>query len=165
MSMTPEKAGLIAEENFKKGYNCAQAVFCTFAERLGLSEQEAMRISQPFGGGMCRLRETCGTVSGMFLALGLLEGSNDPSDKKAKDDIYAHGQELAARFTKLNRSIICKELLGLVPIKEVEDAAASTSPVSEARTEEYYKKRPCPKLCACAAEIFQTYLNEHGITK
>ncbi|MCR5762252.1 MAG: C-GCAxxG-C-C family protein [Treponema sp.] len=172
--MTPEQAGALAEANFKKGYNCTQAVLCTFAERLGLSEKEALRISQPLGGGMCRMRETCGSVTGMLLALGLLEGSDNPADKAAKDTIYAHGQELAARFRSLNGSIECRELLGLVPMGTAEKAVPSakipvgteyTVPVSEARTEEYYKKRPCPKLCAMAAEIFQSYLDENGISK
>ncbi len=172
--MTPEQAGVQAESNFKKGYNCTQAVLCTFAEQLGLSEKEALRISQPLGGGMCRMRETCGTVTGMLLALGLLEGSDNPADKGAKDAIYAHGQELAARFRNLNGSIECRELLGLVPMgtaeKAMSEGAASpkttfTNPVSEARTEDYYKKRPCPKLCAMAAEIFQTYMNESCIKK
>ncbi len=179
--MTEEGAARTAESNFRSGYNCSQAVFCTFAPALGLDKSTAKRLSQPFGGGICRMRHVCGTVSGMLLALGLLEGSDDVADKAAKDSIYRHGQELSAQFKEQHGSIECRELLGLVPLGSAdallhkaalpaarpansEKAGQSvvegnaTAPLSEARSEAYYKKRPCPELCASAAAIFARYL-------
>ncbi len=184
--MTVENARNQAEANFLNGYNCTQSVFCVFARELGLNEDLALKISQPLGGGMCRMREVCGAVSGMLLALGLNEGSSNVSDKNAKDRIYGIGQKLSAQFREHNGSIECRELLGLVPpgtseklLKKeltVEQAEAQTqslrngensvtsgnalSSVSEARTAEYYKKRPCPKLCADAAGILAEYLEQ-----
>ena len=169
--ITPEEAKSKAEENFHNGCNCAQAVLCTFAKELGLDNSTAMKIAQPLGGGMCRMREVCGTVSGMLMALGLAEGTSDTSDKDAKDSVYKHGQALAGEFKKSNGSIICRELLGLVPLGASDamlekstssssgtDISKMTSPVSEARTDAYYKKRPCQNLCGDAAEILAKYL-------
>lgn len=179
--MTAQEAASCAAQNFLNGCNCAQAVLGVFAESLGLETRDAMRLAQPFGGGMCRLRETCGTVTGMLLALGLLEGNSDPSDKAAKDAVYAHGQALTAEFKKLHGSIQCRELLGLVPlgtadavlhgaplpVRTVEHKKTDSvslngtalSPASELRTEDYYARRPCPKLCASAAQIFADYMD------
>ena len=173
--ITSEEARAQAEQNFHNGYTCAQAVLATFADELGISKETAMKAALPFGGGMCRMREVCGTVSGMLMALGFLEGSGDVSPKDEKDGVYAHGQALAEQFRKEHGSIVCRELLGLVPMgtsqqglaqaKQVEATASNniasmTSPVSEARTDAYYKKRPCEKLCGDAAEIFANYLSQ-----
>jgi len=119
---------------------------------------------------MGRMREVCGTVSGMLMALGIATGSSDASDKKAKDVEYALVQQLSGRFRTQNGSIICRELLGIVPLGQSEhalNAEDSTvaavqqsdirSPVSSERTAEYYKKRPCAALCGDAAEIFQAW--------
>ena len=136
----------IAENYFKSGANCAQAVLCAFAPECGLTESEAMRIASGFGGGMGRLREVCGAVSGMILAANILKGNSDPSDKAAKDAHYALIQELASEFKAENNSIICRELLNL-------GGTSPDTPISEARTAEYYKKRPCAELVALAAGI------------
>lgn len=146
--MTSEQAKEQAIKNFKSGMNCAQAVSTVFAESLGVEKSFIQKIAQPFGGGMCRMREVCGCVSGMMLALGLYKGS-DSDSKEAKDEVYAIGQKLAKEFEDANGSIVCGELLGI----------KKGSPVSEARTNEYYKKRPCGELCGMAAEIFQKYLD------
>ena len=148
MTSTSEQAKEQAIKNFKSGMNCAQAVSTVFAERFGIKKEMLQMISQPFGGGMCRMREVCGCVSGMLLALGLYKGSDEDSKEK-KDKIYEIGQKLAKEFEDINGSIICAELLG----------TKKGSPVSEARTKEYYKKRPCAELCGIAAEIFQKYLD------
>ena len=147
--MTREEAGACARENFFSGLICSQSVVAVFAEELGF-DKRMVAVAQPFGGGMCRMREVCGTVSGMMFCLGMKEGACD-GDKKKKDEIYAKGQKLADAFKKANGSIICGELLGL---KQKGD-----SPVSSERTAEYYKKRPCPELCALAAQILWDYLN------
>lgn len=156
-----------AEQLFKSGYNCAQSVFAVFAEELGIDKSTALKISQGFGGGMGRMREVCGTVSGMILAISILLGSDDSNDKESKDECYKIVQQVSDEFRKKNGSIICRELLGLVPMGQSEAALKNKEPiehkvensVSSERTNEYYKKRPCALLCRDAAEIVAKYLN------
>lgn len=164
--ISPDEAARQAEQNFREGFNCAQSVLLVFASELNLEKSAALRMAQSFGGGTCRLREICGTVSGMLMALGYAKGSDDPKDKDAKDRLYKTGQSLVKKFSDMHGSYICKELLGLVPAGTSKSFLArdvvsnSESSVSEERTAEYYKKRPCPKLCADSARIFAEYLNE-----
>ncbi len=141
-----------AKELFKSGYNCSQSVLGVFAEELGMDFDTAMKISSSFGGGMGRMREVCGTVSGMFMAAGLMFGPSDNSDPKAKGELYKRIQELANRFKNQNGSIICRELL--------EGVTSSNTPIPSERNEEYYKKRPCVELVGDAVEIFEQYLLE-----
>ena len=141
-----------AYELFLQGYNCAQSVAGAFADEMGLPLETVMRIACGFGGGIGRLRETCGTVSGMVLAAGMLRGYGSPETGEKKTQTYAMIQELAARFRTANGSIVCRELLGL--------AAPEGTPKAEARTPEYYRKRPCPRLAAGAAGILEAYLAE-----
>ncbi len=146
--------GQRAEELFREGYNCAQSVFLAFAlERM--DRDEAARLSSAFGGGLSGLRTVCGTLSGAAMAYGMLCGYSDPTAKEAKREEYEAVREMAEEFERLNGSIICRELLGL-------DKNVKFVPPSD-RSDEYYKKRPCPKLCACAANILACYLREHGI--
>jgi len=142
-----------AKELFKSGYNCSQAVIGVFCEELGLDFKTAMKLASGFGGGMGRMREVCGTVSGMFMAAGLVYGFDETSDKNAKGEIYKKIQELAKRFKEKNGSIICRELL--------EGVESSTSPVPSERTETYYKKRPCTELVGDAVELFEEFLKEN----
>ncbi len=147
MSEKSEKA----KELFKQGYNCSQAVLGVFCEELGLDFETAIKIASSFGGGMGRMREVCGTVSGMFMAAGLAFAS--ASDSPAlKGEHYKRIQELAKRFKDKNGSIICRELL--------EGVENSTSPIPSERTETYYKKRPCIELVGDSVEIFEQYLKE-----
>lgn len=134
-----------ARNYFLEGYNCSQAVFLAYHEELGLDRDTAARMASSFGGGMGRLREVCGCVSGMLLTAGMMQGYSDPKDQNAKKDHYALVQTLAKAFQEKNGSIICRELLGL--------DHKSDAPVPEARTREYYKKRPCAELVADAARI------------
>lgn len=136
-----------AKELFKSGYNCSQAVLGVFCEELGLDFETAMKLASSFGGGMGRMREVCGTVSGMFMAAGLAYST---SDNKAQQ--YKIVQELARRFKEKNGSIICKELLAGVE--------TSTSPIPSERTETYYKKRPCVDLVGDSVEILEQFLQE-----
>lgn len=138
---------------FKEGYNCSQSVFLAFADLYELDRETALKISSSFGGGMGRLREVCGTVSGMFMTIGMLCGYTSPSDYEGKAAHYARIQELAKRFEEINHSIVCRELLGLSQKRD--DAVPSE------RTEEYYKKRPCVELVGCAAAIMESYLKEN----
>ena len=116
---------------FKSGYNCAQAVFVAFSDVTGLDEKTALMLSSSFGGGMGRMREVCGAVSGMFMVAGQLYGYASPTDNVAKKEHYALIQRMAAKFREENGSIICRELLGIDS-----DGATPTK-----RTDEFYKKR------------------------
>ncbi len=142
----------LARSYFLEGYNCSQSVLLAFHEELGLDKETAARMASPFGGGMGRLREVCGTVSGMFLVLGLLRGYDDPKDQEGKRSLYQQVQNLAHTFQEHNGSIICRELLGL--------DHPSDSPTPSARTPEYYKKRPCADLAADAAQILEQFLQQ-----
>ena len=137
---------------FQEGYNCSQSVFLAFEDCYDMDHQAALRLSSSFGGGMGRLREVCGAVSGMFMVAGLMYGYEDPKDMEAKTKHYARIQELARRFEEENGSIICRNLLGL--------GAGKDSHVPENRTEEYYKKRPCGQLVGIAAMIMENYIRE-----
>lgn len=138
---------------FREGYNCSQAVFLAFEDKYPLDRKSAATLSSSFGGGMGRLREVCGAVSGMFLVAGILYGYDDPSDHEAKTNHYKRIQELASEFETYTGSILCRTLLGLDNHKE--------NPVPEKRTEEYYKKRPCEKLTGIAAAIMENYITEY----
>lgn len=141
-----------AKALFLEGYNCAQAVFGAFSDELSLDFETAIKLSSGFGGGMGRLREVCGAVSGMFMVFDMKYGYISPTDKESKMALYSHIQELAKRFENENGSIICKELLGLEKKK--------SEPTPEDRTKEYYKKRPCAELVKIAADIVDTYMKE-----
>ena len=134
-----------ARELFKQGYNCAQSVFCTFAEDVGMDFETALKLSSSFGGGMGRLREVCGAVSAMFMIAGLKQGYITPNNDEIKGAHYEFIQNLAKEFEKKHGSIICRELLGL-DVKH-------DSPVPSKRTEQYYQDRPCEEFIATAAEI------------
>ena len=140
-----------ATEYFKKGFNCSQTVVAAFADLYGIDEDTALKTSASFGGGIGRMRQTCGAACGMFLLAGLETGSTDPTDRDGKAHNYAVVQELAEKFKQENGSLICGELLGLAP-------KAATPPTPEARTPEYYKKRPCSQMVRTAATIFAQYL-------
>ena len=142
-----------AVENFLAGYNCAQSVFLAFAEDLGLEPDFALRLASSFGGGMGRLREVCGGVSGILMAAGLLYGYTSPDNDETKAAHYALVQELAEEFSRENGSIICRELLSLPP--------GPQDPTPQPRTQAYYKLRPCPDKVASAAAILEQYLREN----
>lgn len=144
-----------ARELFREGYNCSQAVTLAFADELetrGISREMAAGLASSFGGGLGRLREICGCVSGMALVCGALEGYQSPDAKEEKQEHYKRVQELAEAFKEQNGSYICRELLAGIN--------TDTKPVPEARTESYYKKRPCAELAACAADILERHLKE-----
>jgi C_GCAxxG_C_C family probable redox protein len=136
-----------AEKLFKEGYNCSQAVLGAYCDELGVEFETAVKLASSFGGGMGRLREVCGAVSAMFMVAGLKYGYTDPMDKTVKKQHYELIQQLAKRFEEENGSIVCRQLLGL-DIKY-------DNPSPDARTSEYYQKRPCVELVKCAAEIIE----------
>lgn len=140
-----------AVELFKEGYNCSQAVFAAFHEKVGLPEETALRVAAGLGGGVGRMREVCGAVCGAALLAGMVYGATDGKDRAAKAMTYEKVQEIAAEFKKTNPSIICRELLGL-------SAAAPVQASPEARTEAYYKKRPCVQIVEDAAKAAEKVL-------
>ena len=137
--------GEIAEELFRNGYNCAQAVAVAFCEEINMEEKTAARLSIGFGGGLGRLREVCGTVSGMAFVISAIYGDD------GREAVYKKIQAVAKKFEEENKSIVCRELLGL-------SRNTPANPVPEARTQEYYKKRPCPMLVHMAADILDDFL-------
>lgn len=102
-----------AVELFKNGYNCSQSVVAAFADMYGFSEEQALRMSASFGGGIGRMRQTCGAACGMFMLAGLETGAVDGKDREGKAANYALVQELAEEFKRRNGSMVCAELLGL----------------------------------------------------
>lgn len=144
-----EKAGRLFKEG---GYNCCQAVVLAYCDVFGLDEKTAASIASGFGGGMGRMREVCGAVSGMTFLSGLMCPADDPSAKTSRTANYALVQEMAEEFRKINGSIVCRELLGLVPMGSGA-VAAKESPEPSDRTAEYYKKRPCEEMVRIAARI------------
>ena len=149
----------LARENFLKGYGCAQSVLLAYADLTGLDETTLAKLGSSFGGGMGRLREVCGGVSGAFAVLGLLCGYDDPADKEGKSRHYADIRELARRITEKSGSgsIICREILAFRSIPNEAGGEA------EARTPEYYHKRPCAELVYVAAEALGEMFGEKGI--
>ena len=136
-----------AANNFREGYNCAQSVLLAFANKVGLKENVALKLASSFGGGMGRLREVCGAVSAMFIIAGILKGYTEPNNDIVKANHYKLIQDLAAEFKLKHGTIICRELLGL--------DGTEFSPIPSARTDEYYKERPCEEFIKCAAEIVE----------
>ena len=139
-----------AEELFKSGYNCSQSVIGAVCDDLGLDFDTAMKLSEGFGGGMGRMRLTCGAVSGMVMAVGMVM-SRGNADGDTRPEVYAKVHELADKFSAENGTIICSQLLGL-------DNANEYSPAPEARTEKFYKKRPCVELVKQCVKIIEDEL-------
>lgn len=140
---------------FEQGYNCSQSVFLAFDDLYGMDPVIAARLSSSFGGGMGRLREVCGSVTGMFMVAGILYGYEDAKDYELKSEHYKRIQELASSFQEENHSIVCRELLGL--------GAGKDSYQPSKRTEEYYKKRPCKELVGIAAAIMEDYIKQNPV--
>ncbi len=141
-----------AYELFTSGYNCSQAVTLAYSDLFGMDEEQLAKISGGFGGGMGRMREVCGAFSGIVMVLSQAYGYTDPKDTEGKKALYEKIRAVAEQFKKDNGSIICKELLGL------EKPEKTAQP--DARTPEYYQKRPCPLLCKYAAELVETELSK-----
>ncbi len=135
---------------FKQGYNCAQAVFAVFSEEYGVDETTALRLAEPFGGGLGRQRLTCGAVAAACMALGLAR-SGGTSDSKQKT--YEEVNDYCNQFRAKNGSIICRELL--------EGTTVTKGIAPEERTTEYYKKRPCGEYVTDAIGILEAYLQEN----
>jgi len=143
-----------AEELFRKGFNCSQSVVMPFASLMKITEEEAAKISVCFGGGTGRMRLTCGSVNAMLIVIGALYSSSDGSVEN-KNEMYRKTRLLAEKFREKNGSINCGELLGGKGIK------TDGSHISEARTEAYYKKRPCIGCIRDAVEFLEEFIEEN----
>ena len=162
---------LKARELFKQGYNCSQSVALAFASLYAIPEPLMARMSSSFGGGIGRMRETCGAACAMFMLAGLevvdaadtaVEPAPDcnpyPSQEVKKKD-YEVVQRLASDFRSATGSIVCKELLGLN--KQRADGTIpeiQIIPTPEARTDDYYRRRPCIRMVETAVRIYCRYL-------
>ena len=142
-----------AAELFCKDYNCAQAIMVAFCDVTGLETNAAARMASSFGGGMGRMREVCGAVSGMLMVAGILYGYDAQDDDAAKKAHYQLVQDLAGQFREAAGSIICREILKNPP----------SDPNPTPRTEEYYRQRPCARLVILAAQILDGYIAEHPV--
>ena len=145
--------GMKAAELFLQGYNCSQAVAVAFCDVTGLDEKTTARMVSSFGGGMGRMREVCGAVSGMFFVLGYLYGYDTPGDEKLKKALYAEVQALAEQFRQRCGSIICREILKNPP----------SDPTPSPRTAEYYAKRPCARMVKTAADLMDDFIAAHPL--
>lgn len=141
-----------ARNYFLEGYNCAQSIALAYHDVMGIDKELSATMAAPFGGGMGRLREVCGTVSGMFMVAGFIAPNAQPNNTANKKSCYALVQSLAERFREENGSIVCRELLGLTQQKD--------DPTPSPRTEEYYHRRPCAEYVAIAARILGEKINE-----
>ena len=142
-----------AAELFEGGYNCAQAVAAAFCNLTGLEKDYAARMASSFGGGMGRMREVCGAVSGMLLVAGLLYGYDGTEGDGRKKAHYGLVQELAGKFREQTGSIVCRELLRDPP----------SDPNPTPRTEGFYRDRPCTRFVILASRILDRYIGEHPV--
>ena len=145
--------GMKAAELFLSGYNCAQAVAVAFTDVTGLTEAQAAKMASAFGGGMGRMREVCGAVSGMLFVLGTLYGYDTPGDDATKKRLYGDVQALAGAFRAENGHIVCRELLKNPP----------SDPNPSPRTAEYYAQRPCARMVMTAARLMEEFLEAHPL--
>ncbi len=147
--------GLYAAELFLQGYNCAQAVAVAYCDITGFTPNMAAKLASSFGGGMGRMREVCGAVSGMLMVAGYLYGYETAEDEAGKHAHYQLVQELAEKFRRQAGSIICREILKNPP----------SDPAPTPRTAEFYAVRPCARMVYLAGNILDAYIAEHPIEK
>lgn len=137
-----------ASKLFRGGANCAQSVFAAFSEDLGIEKDYALMISSPFGGGMGRMREVCGAVSGMLMVLAHKEGYARHDDE-AKAHLYARVQSLMKAFSHEKGTYLCRELLA---------TAGPEQPIPAKRDDAYYASRPCESCIKFAAKLVEEYV-------
>jgi C_GCAxxG_C_C family probable redox protein len=139
-----------AETLHLQGFNCSQAVFSTLAESLGFDLSLARKIASPFGGGIGRMGETCGAVSGALMALGLQFGFSEP-DPQAKERVYALAREFMRRFQERYGAVACKVLIGV--------ELSTPEGLKKAREQDVFNKK-CSQFIAGAVEIAEQMLSE-----
>jgi C_GCAxxG_C_C family probable redox protein len=137
-----------AASRFLAGLNCAQAVFSAYAAQLGFDETTALKIAAGFGGGMGRMAETCGAVTGAFMVLGLRFGPTT-ADREAKEAMAARIRDFAARFKAHHGTIVCRDLLG---------CDISTPPGQQEARDKGLFTTTCPRVVRDACEILDALL-------
>lgn len=146
-----------AVQLFMQGYGCCQSVVAAYADLYGFTERQALLLSAGFGGGIGRMRMTCGAVSALVILAGMHSGQTEGADREGKARCYRHVQQLIERSKQQNGSIICAELLGLKAASQV------GSPIPSERTPQYYRQRPCAAKVENAARLFAQFLAENPI--
>ncbi len=141
----------MAEKYFYDGYACSQSVALAFVDLTNVSFEDMSKLSLPLGGGLARLRQTCGAISGMALIIGLLF-SDAAASEENKVAVYERVRVLTNKFVDKRKTLICKELLELANVE------AEIGGLPDTRTEEYYKKRPCASVVYLAAKILEEYI-------
>ena len=138
-----------AVSKFKQGHSCSQSVFSTYGPRFGIDEEMALRISCPFGGGMARMGDTCGAVTGAFMSIGIKYGRVDPDDEASKENTYRIVNEFVEKFKGRNETIMCRDLIGY----DIGDAKEH-----DLAEEKGIFDTLCPKFVQDAAEILEDLL-------
>lgn len=146
----------IARDYFEKGYACSQAVALAFRDLTNIDEESMTKLTLPLGGGLGRLRLTCGAISGMAVVAGLILGKGINSNEN-KIEMYEITRELVNRFKEVHHTIICEELLSRPNV--MVEIGGNPDP----RTKEYYEKRPCGLIVYNAAKVLEDYLKEKNI--
>lgn len=149
--------GKRARELFEAGANCAQSVFAAYCDLTGYGFEEALRMASAFGGGIGRLRETCGAVSGGVMVIGCLYGYSDLPGDAAKAEVYRKTQQYVKAFEAANGSMWCHDLLGLETWPE--------DPKPSERTAQYYAARPCGAIIEKAGYVLDELIDEWGLTE
>ena len=98
-------------DSFMKGVDCSQIIMGEWAAKLGLSKEEALKVSSAFGGGM-GLGESCGAVIGAMLVLGMKYGNTGENQQEKKDVLNAKRAEFLEKFKAAHSHCSCRELLG-----------------------------------------------------
>ena len=140
-----------ALQNFAAGDSCAQSALKAYADVAGLTEKQAALLAAGLGGGMGRLRETCGAFTAAVMLCGALEGP-DGADREKRPAVYARVQRMHERFTEELGTVSCAELLNRPKGPE--------NPEPDERTAEYYHSRPCARVIRAACGIIEEQLAE-----
>ena len=143
----------MAANYFANNFNCAQAVFTTFAVEEGIPEELALKIATQFGGG-CRKGEVCGAVSGALMVLGLKHGHCHFNAPEEKEHAYQYAEEFMDRFIERNGTVVCKERLGYNLSKPEEMAKIR---------EQNLFDTICPKMVESAVEIVEMMLRSNRV--
>jgi C_GCAxxG_C_C family probable redox protein len=134
---------------YKEGFVCSQALLSTYGPQFGLDREIALRVAAAFGGGMSRMGETCGAVTGAFMLIGLKHGNVKPKDKKARQKTYEVARAFVSRFESRHGSVRCKDLLG---------CDISTSEGYNLAKEKKLFENVCPQYVEDAAKIIEQIL-------
>lgn len=102
----------IAKKKHLEGYNCCQAVVCTYCDLVDIDEKTAFRAAEGYGLGIAGMQETCGSVCGMIMLAGLKNSDGNMEQPKTKKETFALGRSMAEKFKQMNTTILCNKLRG-----------------------------------------------------